>query len=51
MADYPPSGRGQGHVTHFYILGPIGHIFGAEEARHFQFGVYIERIEYWHYTC
>jgi len=21
MLDYPKSGRGQGHVTHFYILG------------------------------
>jgi len=21
MTDYPPSGRGQGHVTHFYIFG------------------------------
>jgi len=34
---YPPSWRGQGHVTHFYIWGP-GHIFGVDEARHFKFG-------------
>jgi len=40
----PPSGRGQGHVTHFYILGP-GHIFVADEARHFEFGLQIERKE------
>ena len=36
MPDYTPSGLGQGHVIHFYILGP-GHIFGADEARHFEF--------------
>jgi len=50
MPDYSPSGRGQGHVTHTYILGP-DHIFGADEARHFKFGLQIEREEYWHYIC
>ena len=50
MPDYPPCGRGQGHVTYFYILGP-GHILGANEASHFKFGLYIERKEYWHYAC
>jgi len=40
----PPGGRGQGHVTNLYILG-------ADEARHFKFGLLIERKEYWHYTC
>ena len=28
-----------------------GNIFGADEARHFKFGLWIERKEYWHYTC
>ena len=42
MPEYLPNGHGQGHVAHFYIFGP-GHIFGADEARHFKFGVYIER--------
>ena len=42
MPDYPPSGHGQGHMTHFYILGP-GHIFGADEATHFTFGLQTER--------
>ena len=50
MPDYPPCRRGQGHVTHFYILG-LGHILGADEARHFKFGLYIERKEYCHYAC
>ena len=44
-ADYPPSGRGQGHMTHFYILGP-DHIYGADEARHIKFVLQIERKEY-----
>jgi len=48
MPDYAPGGRGQGHVTHFYLLGPI---FGAVEARHFKFGLCIERKKYCHYTC
>jgi len=48
--DYPPSGRGQGHVTNIHILGPADHIFGADEARHFKFGLQIERKEYCHYT-
>ena len=30
--------------------GP-GHISGANEARHFEFGLQIEHKEYWHYTC
>jgi len=30
--------------------GP-SHISGADEARHFKFGLQIERKEYWHYTC
>jgi len=29
-------------VTRFYILGP-GHIFGADKASHFKFGLQIER--------
>ena len=39
----------QGLMTHFYILGQ-GHIFGADEARHFKFGLQIERKEYCYYT-
>jgi len=50
MTKYPLSGRGQGHVTHFYVLGP-GHISGADEDTHFKFGLQFERKEYWHYTC
>ena len=38
------------HVSHLYISGP-SHISGADEARHFKFGLQIERKEYWHYTC
>jgi len=49
--DYLPSGRGQGHVTNFYIFWGPGHIVGWDEARHFKFGLQIERKEYWHYTC
>jgi len=49
MHDYPSSGHSQGHVTHFYILG-LCHIFGADEARHFKFGLCIECKEYCHYT-
>jgi len=45
MTDYPPSEHDQGHVTYLYILGP-GDIFGADEARHFKFGLHIERKEY-----
>jgi len=41
MHDYPPSGRGQGHVTHFYIMGPC-YIFGEDKARYFKFGLQIE---------
>jgi len=46
--------RGQGHVTHFYILGPKLYLFGADEARHFKFGLQTERevySVYCHYTC
>jgi len=39
MTDCPPSGRGQGHVTHFYIWGPRPYI-----------GLQIENKEYCHYT-
>ena len=39
MPDYPPSGRGHGYETHFYILGP-SHIFGVDK-----FGLQIERKE------
>jgi len=28
-----------------------GNIFGADEPRHFKFGLWIKRKEYWHYTC
>ena len=50
MPDYPPIGRGQGHVNHFYILGPRPYC-AADEARHFKFGLQIECKEYWHYIC
>jgi len=49
MTEYPTAGRGQGHVIHFYILGP-SHIFGADEATLFEFGLQIERTQYYHYT-
>jgi len=42
MPDYCPNGRGQGQVTHFYILGP-DHIFVGDEARHFNFGLQVEK--------
>jgi len=29
----------------------LGNIIEADEARHFKFGLQIERKEYWHYTC
>ena len=35
-------------MTYFYIFGPSGHIFGADKAGHFKFGLQIERKEYWH---
>jgi len=38
MINYLPGGRGQSHVTHFHILGP-SHTIGADEARHFKFGI------------
>jgi len=50
MSDYPPIGRGHGHVTHFYVFLAQA-IFGADEARHLKLGLHIERKEYWHYTC
>ena len=50
VTDCPSGGRGQGHVTHFYILCP-GHIIGADEASHFKFCLQIECKEYYHYTC
>ena len=43
---HPWKGRGQGHVTHFYILGTRP--FGADEARHFKFGLRGKRKR--HYT-
>ena len=38
-------GRGLGHVTHFYILGPL-YISGMGKSRDFKFGV---RIDLWAY--
>jgi len=32
------------------LWGP-GHIVGADEARHFKFGLQIELKEYWRYMC
>ena len=49
MTEYPPSGRGQGHVTHLYVFGSRSGL-GADEARHFKLGLQIERKEYCHYT-
>ena len=51
MTKYPPSGRGQGQRDLFLHFGGPNHISGADEARHFKFGLQIERKEYWHYTC
>jgi len=45
-----PSGRDQGLMTNFYILGQ-GHIFEADVARHYKFGLQIERKEYCYYIC
>ena len=42
MIEYPPSRRGQGHVTHLYIFGSRSGL-GADEARHFKLGLQIER--------
>jgi len=41
----PLSGRGQGHVTPFYILRP-GHIFVADKARYSKFGTLTDRNEW-----
>ena len=38
-------GRAVGHVTHFYILGPL-YISGMGTARDFKFGVRIDRQAY-----
>ena len=35
-------GRGLGHVTHFYIFGPL-YISGMGKARDFKFGMRIDR--------
>jgi len=44
MPDNPPSGCGQDHVTYINItFWGAGHIFGADEARHFNFGLQTER--------
>ena len=51
MPDYPPSGRGQGHVTNVYILGPRPYLCGVHESRHFRFGLQSECKEKWHCTC
>jgi len=43
------------HVGVVGVTWPIsafwgsGHIFGADEAKHFKFGLQIERKEYYHY--
>jgi len=50
MTNCPLRGRGEDHMTYFYIFG-TGHIFGADEARHFKFGLQTERKEYCYYTC
>jgi len=41
MTEYPPSGRGQGHLTHLYIFGSRSGL-GADKARHFELGLQIE---------
>jgi len=36
---------------HCAVVNIVGaHIFGADEARYFKFGLQIERKEYWHYS-
>jgi len=45
LSSAPKLVRIQSHATHFCILG-LGHIFGADNARHFTFGQQIGRNEY-----